>query len=71
MPTKRARNHGGPRTAGPGKKMGRPRRFSETMIYKGIRIPEQWASLIEEHGGGKGKFAEGMRKIVEASGIVG
>ena len=69
--TNEAKNWGGARKAKPGKKMGRPRKFSQPMIYKGIRIPEQWASLIEEHGGGKGKFAEGMRKIVEASGIVG
>ena len=69
--TNEAKNWGGARKAKPGKKMGRPRKFSQPMIYKGIRIPEQWASLIEEHGGGKGKFAEGMRMIVEASGVVG
>jgi hypothetical protein len=67
---KRKSQHGGPRKAGLGKKMGRPRKFSEVMAYKGIRIPEPWATAIEEHGGGKGKFAEGIRRIIEASGVV-
>ena len=61
---------GGPRQARPGKVMGRPKKYGEIMAHKSVRIPAQWMSAIEEHGGGKGKFAEGMRKIIEESGVV-
>ena len=68
--TNEAKNWGGARKAKPGKKMGRPRKFSQPMIYKGIRIPRSWTAAIEQHGGGAGQFAEGIRKIVQASGVV-
>jgi hypothetical protein len=61
-------NSGGPRTPGPGKSLGRPKKFSEVMVRKDVRVPPAWVAVISAHGGGD--FAVGMRRIVQASGVV-
>ncbi len=61
-------NSGGPRQPGPGKTMGRPKKFGDALIRKDVRIPPAWEAAIVAYG--NGDFAEGVRKIILESGIV-
>jgi hypothetical protein len=60
---------GGPRRAGKGKRMGRPRLMgSENMRHHDVRVPAEWVGPITNYGGGR--FSEGVRKILVESGVV-
>ena len=61
-------NSGGPRTPGPGKSLGRPRKFTEAMVRKDVRVPPSWVVAIE--AAGNGDFANGCRRILQESGRV-
>ena len=61
--------HGGPRVAGPGKKMGAPLKLNTVLTRFDVRIPREWATKIAEYGGGK--LSTGIRRIIEESGVVG
>jgi len=62
-------NSGGPRQPGPGKFLGRPRKFGEAMIRRDVRVPPSWLPAIE--AAGNGDFADGVRRILQESGRVG
>ena len=61
-------NSGGPRTPGPGKVLGRPKRFGSLMISKSVHVPPAWIPLLLAYG--EGDFAEGVRRVVQESGVV-
>ncbi len=63
-------NWGGRRKAGPGKRMGRPRKaVSEAMERYDVRLPKEWGPKLAAYG--EGKLGRGVRKIIQESGVVG
>lgn len=60
--------HGGPRTAGPNKKMGRPPKFDTPMSLKRtVRIPRAWIEAIEAK---YPTFTDGFRDILGKSDVI-
>jgi len=54
--------HGGPRVAGPGKKMGAPAKFGTIMsARRDVRLPVEWIKAIEA---GYPNFSAGLRALI-------
>ena len=64
MPVKPKRtNRGGPRIAGPGKRMGAPPKMgSSPMIERNVRYPKSWIDAITQQ---YGNFGEGVRALLQ------
>lgn len=55
--------HGGPRTPGPGKTLGRPTIADEPMKDHTVRVPDTMWALFQEEG--DGNASAGLRAIVD------